>query len=481
LSELKHKFSYQVLLALTQVFLPLATYPYITRVLGPESLGQVNYVDFNAQLFSMLAAFGIPFYGVREVALRRDRPQEQKRLILELVSLQIFFCLAACLLFILTNLREWHLHPTLYSLGLFNILISTFTFEWYVQGTEQFRFAATRTILIRLLMLAAVFLLVKDTADAPLYLGIFSGGALLIALLNLRNLLQQLPPGNLPLHPTAHLKSLGHFFISSSAIGLYVYFDTILLGKLTHDAALVGQYSTALKLVKMLVLVIMALGAVMSPRIAYLSGKGHTEQISAYHSKMLLLLVTAGLPVCSLLALLAPEIIAVIAGPAFADAVPLLRLLSILPILIGLSNLYCFQTLIPLKRENLLVPAVLAGCAGSLALNLLLIPRYGATGAAVATISTEAVVTLITGYFAHRAVHFKTGFRPIIETVFSTGVVVTGVVCIRLISGSPLLTIAAAGLSGLIVYSWLQYRIFHNVIVREAVDFGRKLLLKQPS
>lgn len=50
---------------------PLITYPYVSRVLGAENLGKVNYVNSIVQYFVLFASLGISIYGIREGAKKR--------------------------------------------------------------------------------------------------------------------------------------------------------------------------------------------------------------------------------------------------------------------------------------------------------------------------------------------------------------------------------------------------------------------------
>ena len=59
---------YNVLLAISQVLFPMLTFPYLARVLGPEHVGVLNFAESYARYFVLVAAFGIPIYGVREIA-----------------------------------------------------------------------------------------------------------------------------------------------------------------------------------------------------------------------------------------------------------------------------------------------------------------------------------------------------------------------------------------------------------------------------
>ena len=56
---------------------PLITYPYVTRVLGVENLGKYNFASSIIGYLTLISAFGISSYAIREGArLRNSREQE---------------------------------------------------------------------------------------------------------------------------------------------------------------------------------------------------------------------------------------------------------------------------------------------------------------------------------------------------------------------------------------------------------------------
>ena len=70
---------YNVLLAVSQVLFPMLTFPYLARVLGPSHVGLLNFAESFARYFVLVAAVGIPIYGVREVAkLQNNKPALSK-------------------------------------------------------------------------------------------------------------------------------------------------------------------------------------------------------------------------------------------------------------------------------------------------------------------------------------------------------------------------------------------------------------------
>ncbi len=469
--ELKNKFVYQLILSGSQVLLPLISYPYITRILGPINIGKINYVDFLSQLFIIFAAFGIPFYAIREIAVVKNHAVKRATLIQEMVILHSLFALLASVIFILLTISQWNQNLLLYLFALANIILSAFSFEWYLQGMEAFRFAAIRTILIRIVMLVAFFLLIKNAPDYPYYSGIFTVGFLLMALINGYKVAKDNHFVQQPLQLRKHLRPLWHFFLTTSAISIYIYFDTILLQHLTHNEQAVGYYTTIIKLVKICLVVLLTVGSVLMPRLSFLASTGDISSVKIHLDKSLLFIVTLGIPISAGLYLLAPEIIAVIAGEAFLPAVPVMKILALLPLAIGLSNLFCFQTLIPFKREKIFLKSVVIGGIASVALNLFLIPYLAEQGAAWANIITEIIIAIITGWYAYKIIQFSIPLRIITQTVITCLLFVPLIFLCRSVFNSSLNILLAAISGCVLLYGALQYYLFRNAAVRETFAF----------
>lgn len=471
MAELKNKIVYQLLLSSSQVLLPLATWPYITRVLGPDNLGKVNYVDFLAQVFMIIASFGIPFYAAREISIVRNDTRKRGVLVKELISLQAIFAIATAAIFALISFKNWAADPLLYLLAVSNILISSFTYEWYVQGMEHFKFAAIRTIFARLLMLICFFMLVKTSKDYEIYYAIFSFGMLVIAFINATKIVKENSFKATHINLKKHLTPLWHFFLTSSAITIYVYFDTIILHFITHDELQVGLYTTTLKMVKIFLTVIIALSTVLLPRMSFLANENKKEDISAFLSKYFDLVMIAGLPVCVGLFILSPEIIHVIAGGMFSPAVPLMRILSFLPLVIAFSNMFCFQVLVPFKQEKKFLAAVIAGCVVSLSLNFLLIPRLAAQGAAYASILTEIVVTVFSGVMAYKVIQWNMNKKVLLQTIVAVLLFIPVVLLSRSLFTSSLIVLTSSIACCMLIYFIVQYFIFKNAVMMDLKQY----------
>ena len=82
-----------ILLTVSNIAVPFITFPYVTRVLGPEGVGRVTFASSVVDYFGMIASLGIPIYGIKAAAgVRHDR-KKLGRLVEELLILNFITAL----------------------------------------------------------------------------------------------------------------------------------------------------------------------------------------------------------------------------------------------------------------------------------------------------------------------------------------------------------------------------------------------------
>ncbi len=72
----------------------------------------------------------------------------------------------------------------------------------------------------------------------------------------------------------------------------------------------------------------------------------------------------------------------------------MLRIVSLLPVMIGVSSLLGFHTMLNLRMDKAFFRITAIGSVVGLALNVLLIQKMGFVGAAYAWVAAEAFITL---------------------------------------------------------------------------------------
>ena len=84
--------------------------------------------------------------------------------------------------------------------------------------------------------------------------------------------------------------------------------------------------------------------------------------------------------------------------------------------------------LIPLKREKLIMVITIISAMVNIVLNLLLIPRWGENAAAVTTVIAEALVFILTRYYAKKKMPVEPDGRIVITAI--TGCLGIALYCI---------------------------------------------------
>ena len=381
-------------------------------------LGKVNYVDFLANLIISLTCLGIPLYGTREISKARHDPALRQRLFRDLLRIQLIMALIGIAVFTVLL----YFHPryanehVLIGLGVLYILSNVLSADWYLQGMEAFKFISLRSILLRLVGIGAIFLLLHRPADYIWYYGIIAITQLATLLINYSYIRPAADTKLLPPRIAEHLPLLFFFFISSTFISIYDYIDTVMLGWLAKDEN-VGFYTTAMKLVKMALLLILSINTILFPRLSFLSEEKRNEELLALLNKSIGFILAAALPAMALFILLAPELIHVFAGPSFAPSIEVIRWLSPLPLVIALSNLFLLYYLSRFGKSKKVFILIGLAFVISISLNYFLIPVMSERGAAIASISTETFIMLFFAAWLQIKFSFKDTWQPFVASL----------------------------------------------------------------
>ncbi len=408
MSSIKKNFFYNSLLSVSRIIFPLISFPYSSRILGPDGIGKVNFIDSYSQYFCLLAALGIPLYGVREVAKSKHQPEELSKLTSELMLLNFMASVLACAIYfgfaIVTNKYAEYNH--LYLLGATSLLLSAFPAEWFFQGMEKFRYVATRSFSLNIVSLILLFTLVRTPADLYWYYGITVIILALNVIINLSQLRKETPITFKGLEFKRHLKPLTYLFSSQIAISVYVLLDKVILGYMVDDKYL-GYYASALKITKVLLTVISALSIVMVPQMSKAFKNNDAARVNHLYRRAVSFVHSIGCPITAGLMCLSNEIILALTGEAFLPSALCLQIMAPIIFLIGLNNIFGVQILTAKGKEKLLLRCVLIGTVVNVVANLVLIPYWLHNGAAFAILLTELFVALLTGYFAGKEINIS--------------------------------------------------------------------------
>lgn len=397
---------YNVLLAISQVVFPLITFPYLARTLGPTQIGLLNFAEGIAKYFILLAALGIPIYGVREIAKQQDQASNRTKLFIEIFAINAIMTilLSGVFVIMIQSIPRLQEAKELYYWSIGYFVSQMFYVEWFFSGMNQFKFIAIRSLVIRCLFIVFVFILIKEKADYIKYMQMQVGLNIVIALINLRQLKALLPFKVVDwttLDLKQHIKPLLILFLTIFSISIYFSLDTILLGFMAGNES-VGYYTTALKLTKLIIAVMGAITVAMFPKMMHLYHNGAIEKFANMVQQAFYVVISLALPLIVVLFCSASEIVHVLFGHQYEQAILCLQITTPLLLIVSLSGIFGFQVLSALAKDKSILTSTVIGMTISIVLSFLLVPYLKALGESITIVLTELSVCVSFIYFTHK-------------------------------------------------------------------------------
>ncbi|MDF2883703.1 MAG: flippase [Clostridiaceae bacterium] len=435
ITSIKKNFIMNLILKLSSFIFPFITFPYVSRVLQPVGNGKIAFTSSIIYYFCTFAMLGLPTYGIRICSKYRDDKFKLSQTVQELIIINsitvvisyIAFALSIIYIEVLQN------ESILLIINSFSILLGAIGVEWLYQALEQYTYITIRNLAFKVVSILLMFLLVKDTQDYIFYgaINVFANtGSNILNIINIKKFITFKPTGNYNFRQ--HIKPIMMLFALSVSISIYTSLDTTMLGFVSGNKE-VGYYNVAIKIKTILISLVTALGTVLLPRVSYYAQNGMIKEFKNTISKSINFTILISVPIVFYFVITAESMIYFLAGIAYQGAIIPMQIITPTVFLIGMSNIMGIQILIPLGKEKLIMISTIIGAIVNFTLNLFLIPQWGATGAAVATLLAEIAVSAIQFIFVHEII-ISTSIIKSIRSIFIALVVSSGVLlgCVQL-------------------------------------------------
>jgi len=374
---------YAFLLQFVSMLYPLISSPYVSKVLGTDRLGVVNLATSVSNWFSIFAVFGITSYGVREVAKIRDDKELLNSFFSEMILIKImasFFTLMVYLPLIFSISRfsqEYQLY-LLQSLGVF---LNIFSFDWFFQGVEEYRYITIRSLLIKLISLISLFVFVNTNSDYLIYAAI---SIITLAIGNIINFIYALKFikirfKNLSLKK--HLKPLYIFLCSTLVISVYGILDGVFLGFLRSNTE-VAYFTRAMMLLTLCMSLTSTINSVIMPRLTnyYSNNKKRYDELLLMTIDIILLI---SIPLMAGVFILADDLMLLMGGEAFLPAGKAVKIMAPIIVLVPVAVWNYHQRMLPNHCEKAGLYIQILTAILSVVLNCLLIPALGFIGVSI--------------------------------------------------------------------------------------------------
>jgi O-antigen/teichoic acid export membrane protein len=472
--ETKKNIFYNVILALSQVLFPLITFPYLARTLGPEHVGLINFSESFARYFILLAAVGIPIYGVREIAKTQNDLEERSKVFLEIFIINIIttISLSAIYLFCIFHFEKLYIEKSLFIWSLVFFFLNIFYLEWFFAGMNQFKFIAIRFFIVRLLLVFIVFVFIKSKQDYIVYMKMNVVLSIVVGFLNfisLKKLIIVNFKNLFDLEIKKHIKPLLYLFLTIFSISIYLFLDSVILGFLTDNES-VGYYSSALKLNKLIIAVLSAISAAMFPKLVTLYQNGEYDKFNEMVKTCFTIILSLSLPAVILVFGCSSEIVEILFGEHFQRAVLPLQITSPIILIVSMSTIFGFQILSALSKDREILISAVSGMLLSILLSIFLVLKYKEIGEAITILVTELLVCIIFIYFSKKFFSIKKYNKIILEQITSIIPYILIIFLFKQIIDNIFIRVIA-----ICSFSLLWFLTFHFVLLRNGL-FKRHFL-----
>ena len=393
---------YNMIYQLLVLILPIITIPYTSRVLGAENIGVYSYTLSIVTYFVLLGNLGMTTYGRREIAYNNEDVYERTKTFFEINILRLlllsFMAITYIVSFCFTNQ-----YIVYFKLLIFELIGSFFDISWFYQGLELFKKTSIRNCLVKILSVLLIFLFVKSKNDLWIYILIYCLSNLLgnITLwLGIKKYLTKINAKELN-YKKVILASIG-LFIPQLAVQIYTMVDKTMLGSILSDKSITGYYDQEEKIVKIFITIITSLGIVLQPSMA--KNRNNSKKIDKYVDISFKYVLFISLPMIFGIISVSDSFIPIFLGEGYNQVIYIIYTLSPIMIFIGLSGITGPAYLIPLKKTGVYTKSVLIGACTNVILNMLLISKFKAIGAAIATVLSEFIVLIIQLYEVNKDV-----------------------------------------------------------------------------
>lgn len=413
-------------LKLTSLALGFGTTVLLVRLLSKSDFGTYSMLISASLILGVFVQFGMPTLATRELARLSDQRAHADIRSFKRFSLQLILALSV-LLAVITATVFW-LDLTAYDLGglivvlmlamvLLNSLIKLFCGQ--IRGHSWVISSQLPELIIRpaaffLLLLAASFFVISLESTLWIYCAAAATG-LLFSLFCLQRIGSQQEPAAAPsLKPasqaaststpaatdrsaTVWIKSGVPLMLAGGVVIINQNLDTLLLGTLatTEDVA---QYRVCARLTALIAFGLAAVSAVQSPVISRLYHAGSIQDLETLVRKGALLCLLIALPLVAVMTVAPQTLLLILFGSEYRDAATVLIILSlgqlanaafgILGVLLNMTG-----------HERCTLIGVFVALSASVLLNLVLVPQYGAIGAAIAQSLSLLTWNVILAYF----------------------------------------------------------------------------------
>jgi PST family polysaccharide transporter len=323
--KLISNFSYLSILQLSNLIIPIITYPFLIKRLGGESYGKVVFAQAIMTYLAIIVSFGFNVIGTKEVSVHRNNSTKLNKIVSSIFQLKFFLFLFSLLVLFL-YFMFFDVEKNEIILYVFSIWVCLYEFLfplWYFQGLEKMKNIAIISIINKVFVLFLIIFFIKVQNDYILVPLINLIGVVISAAIGLYYLRKD----NIRF---SWQSNLSIFFYAKKSYVMALSFSVntiktnlnVILAKYFFSYTAVAYFDLALKIVNIFVSFLDVISQAVYPKMSLTKDK-------VFFKKILKFSFIAALILMVIVQISSGLLIKLLGGHGMNDSVSILRIIAI--------------------------------------------------------------------------------------------------------------------------------------------------------
>jgi polysaccharide transporter, PST family len=374
--------------------MPLVVLPYLLRVLSPDGYGSIAFAQSLMGYAIILTDFGFNLTAARDISVVRHDPQEAAKVYWTTMAAKACLLLLSMVVISSTVLavpafrKEWEVFAVCGILVVGSAVFPT----WYFQGNERLKEMAIVQAISKCVIFGSVFVFVRSPADKLIAALLMSAPQLVgmaVALICRMPCAPSVFYKPSPANVRAALKGSADMFFATASTSLYLHTNTFVLGLMAGERA-VAFYSVGNRIISAVQSATSPITQAVFPRASVLFASRPAEAWRLVRRISWFVFPAIGFASMLMIAF-APAIVGILAGRNYDGAIPGIRIMAPVPVLVTAAGLLAQTVMVNLGLTKSLWRIYAAVGVLNLLILPILVHFFAATGAAMALTLSEAI------------------------------------------------------------------------------------------
>ena len=411
-NSIKKNFLLSVVYQALNTVTPLLTVPYISRILGPENIGEYSYTFAIANYFCMFGLLGSSVYGQLEVSKSRD-DRKKTSMVFSTIIYSRIITMSIALIFYWIFIFFQIDNNKLYIVLIVFLASQIIDIAWFFQGMEKFDITVSCNVFAKLVSIICIFWFVKEQDDLILYAGLINGASLFGNILMWINVKKYVSFYKIPFKSIlTNVKYNLTFFIPTIATMIFGSLDKCMIAWITKSNFENGYYEQANKIYNMMVALITSLTTVMLPRVAYLWQKNYFDaKLQSYLVKVVRCVSMITFPIAIGMLIVAGDFVPIFFGIGYEKCIILIRIFAFILIFTCHNSIISNMCMVANNNQSKLNKLIVVSSSINTVLNSIFICFWQSVGAALSSFVSEGVLLIMIVFSNRKILPYKDSLR----------------------------------------------------------------------